>query len=276
MEFFGLKFDSVAMNASGPKCTEFEELRDLALSDSSAIVTKSVTMEPREGNEKPSYEVEKYVSIQSMGLPNPGIYEMGRIVSKLREITKKPIITSVAGFSPKEYAFMSEHLGENGADMIEVNLSCPNVVGKPQPAYNAVQSREILEAVKDSVKLPISVKLPCYPDSVIQKRIADVLLDLKIDSITAINSIGNSILLKDKKPVIKPIWGGLCGSYIKPVALGTVHRFYKLFEGKIKIIGVGGIKNKDDIEDFLTVGADLVQIGTAYEQEGPSIFTRLI
>ena len=82
-------------------------------------------------------------------------------------------------------------------------------------------------------------------------------------------------MIENKKPIIKPKFGGLCGKYIKPVALGTVHRFHELFNGKIKIIGVGGISTAEDIEEFLECGADLVQIGTAYQEQGIDIFERL-
>ncbi|NYZ79908.1 dihydroorotate oxidase, partial [Candidatus Micrarchaeota archaeon] len=271
-ELFGLKFSSLAMNASGPRCTSFEDLRRIAFSGSCAIVTKSTTLLPRVGNPEPRYKTDAFGAIQSMGLPNPGVFEMAERVRRLRLLTEKPIIASVAGFTPEEYAWMSLLFDESGADMIEVNLSCPNVAGKPQAAYDAEQTREIISSVKEKTKLPTSVKLPCYPDAVVQEKIADVLLDVRVDCITAINSVGNCVILRDKKPIIRPVFGGLCGDYIKPVALGTVKRFYDLFGGRIKIIGVGGIKTRADVDDFISVGADLVQIGTAYEEKGVSVF----
>lgn len=263
------------MNASGPRCTSFEDLRRIAFSESCAIVTKSTTLLPRGGNPEPRYKADALGAIQSMGLPNPGVFEMAERVKRLRALTEKPIIASVAGFSPEEYAWMSRFLEQAGVDMVEINLSCPNVAGKPQAAYDAEQTREILSSIREKTKLPASVKLPCYPDAVIQEKIADVLLDVRVDCITAINSVGNCVILKDKQPIIRPVFGGLCGSYIKPVALGAVKRFHELFNGEIKIIGVGGISSASDVDDFVSVGADLVQIGTAYEEKGVSVFENL-
>lgn len=276
-EIKNVKIKPCIMNASGPVCTELDELISLVKSNSGAIVTKSTTIDAREGNPGPRYKIDDYWAIQSMGLPNPGYKEMGKRISVLKEKFNKPIIASIAGFSAEEYGILAMHLSECGADAIEVNLSCPNIVGKAVAAYDPTVSKEILENVRQKTDKIIGVKLPSYPDPILQKEIAEILLELEIDFVTAINSIGNSLILNPSKEesIIKPVWGGLCGLYIKPVALGTIYRFYKLFDGKIKIIGVGGISTGTDIFEFLLAGANAVQIGVAYEKEGINIFERL-
>jgi len=266
------------MNASGPLCTTYEELSKIGKSSSGAISLKSATIEPRDGNPGPRYFENNFISINSMGLPNPGYKKLAEMILKLKEFNK-PIIASISGFSKEDYLEMVKEFDSKGADILELNLSCPNIVGKPQAGYNFEYSKEVLEAARAITNKPIAVKLPPYLDLVHQKQIAKILINAKVDFAVLINSVGNCLVVDAEKEeaVIKPKkgLGGLGGKYIKPIALGNVFGFYQLLKNKVKIIGVGGINTGKDAFEFILAGADMVQIATAYAREGADAFNRI-
>jgi dihydroorotate dehydrogenase (fumarate) len=239
---------------------------------------KSATIDPRQGNEKPRYQRLPLGSIQAMGLPNLGYKEYVKISSLLKKYNK-PIIASVAGFSIEEYKIMVEAFQNSDVDLIEINLSCPNIEGKPQIAYDFEKTEEVLEKITDLGTKPIGLKLPPYYDSAHHKQIADLILKYKIHFITCINSIGNSLIIDPEKEstIIKAKkgFGGLCGDYIKPIALANVRMFYELLKNKVSIMGVGGVKIGEDAFEFLLAGADSVQVSTIFEKEGPTCFERI-
>ncbi len=213
-----------------------------------------------------------------MGLPNPGYKELAEMIPKLKQYNK-PIIASISGFSKQDYLEMIKEFDSKGADIFELNLSCPNVVGKPQAGYNFEYSKDVLESARKLTNKPIAVKLPPYLDQVHQKQIADILIDAKIDFAVLINSLGNCLVIDPDKEeaVIKPKkgLGGLGGDIIKPVALGNVFGFYQLLNNKVKIIGCGGITTGTDVFEFILAGADMVQIATTYAKEGAGSFNRI-
>ena len=277
-EYKNLFFNTCLMNASGPLCATYDELEKIGKSSSGAISLKSATIESRDGNFKPRYFENNLISINSMGLPNPGYKYLAKLVPKLK-IFNKPIIASISGFSKDDYLEMIREFDSSGADILELNLSCPNIVGKPQAGYNFKYSKEVLEAARKITNKPIAVKLPAYLDLVHQKQMAEILINAKIDFAVLINSIGNCLIIDSEKEeaVIKPKkgLGGLGGEYIKPIALGNVFSFYQLLKNKIKIIGVGGINSGRDVFEFILAGADMVQIATAYARESADVFNRI-
>lgn len=274
----GVELDSYICNASGPLDSTLEELESIANSKSSAIIMKSCTIEPREGNQEPRYVRLPLGSIQSMGLPNLGYREYVKFASQLKKYNK-PVIASVAGLSVEDYGKMVEAFQNSDVDLIEVNLSCPNLEGKPQVAYDFEQTEKVLHRISNLGKKPIGLKFPPYYDFVHHKQMADLFEKYKISFITCINSVGNTLIInpETETPIIKPKkgFGGLCGDYIKPIALANVRAFYELLGKKISIFGVGGIKTGTDAFEFLLAGADAVQVASTFEKEGPSCFARI-
>ena len=168
---------------------------------------------------------------------------------------------------------------ESDVDLIEVNLSCPSIEGKPQVAYDFEQSEEVLKNVSNLGKKPLGLKLPPYYDFVHHQRMAELVQKYDISFLTCINSVGNTLVIDVEKetPLIKPKkgFGGLGGEYIKPIALANVRAFYDLFGDSISLVGVGGICSGTDAFEFLLAGADAVQVGTTFEKEGPVCFERI-
>jgi dihydroorotate dehydrogenase (fumarate) len=274
----GINLASCIGNASGPRDASLEELRIIGESQSASIMMKSCTMEPRLGNPEPRYASIPLGSINSMGLPNLSYKQYLKFIPLLKQYLK-PIIASIAGFSLDEYVTMVRAFQDSDVDLIEISLSCPNVVGKSQIGYDFKQTQKTLGAITSLGDKPLGLKLPPYFDLAHFDMMASIIKQFPISFITCINSPGNTLAINPdtQRPLIKPKngLGGLGGSIIKPIALANVYNFSQRLEGKVDIIGVGGIATGTDIFEFLLAGARAVQIGTTFQEEGADCFTRL-
>ncbi len=274
----GVKFLTCFMNASGALCMTREELLALGRSRSGAIVTKSMTVEARAGNPEPRYYGFPGGSINSMGLPNLGYRAYAELIPELRQFGK-PVIASIAGLCEEDFLTMARVIDQARPDLIEVNLSCPNIPGKPQIAYDPVDSERLLKRVRPLITVPMGVKLPPYFDPAHHAVMAEVIGRCGVDYLNLINSVGNGLVIDPKREtsVIKPKggFGGLGGSVIKPVALANVRAFWKLLEGRIPIIGTGGVVHGIDAFEHALCGASAVQVGTVLVEEGVGVFERL-
>ena len=275
-------YENPFMNASGVHCMTIEELDELAVSAAGSFVTKSATLEARAGNPEPRYTDLPLGSINSMGLPNLGVdYYLNYAIKKQQEMTQQaPFFFSVAGMSVAENIELLKKIQESDFEGItELNLSCPNVPGKPQVAYDFPLTDQILETVFGFFKKPLGVKLPPYFDLAHFDEMAKILNKYPLTYINSINSIGNALFIDPATDsvVIKPKggFGGLGGEYVKPTALANVRAFYTRLKPEIKIIGTGGIRNGQDAYEHLLCGASMLQIGTELQKEGPAIFERL-
>ncbi len=278
MTIAGVTFPSCFMNASGALCMTREELLALGRSRAGAIVTKSMTVEPRGGNPEPRYYGFPGGSINSMGLPNLGYLAYADLIPELKQFGK-PVIASIAGLCEDDFLTMARVIDQANPDLIEVNLSCPNIPGKPQIAYDPVDSERLLKRVRPLITVPMGVKLPPYFDPAHHAVMAEVIGRCGVDYLNLINSVGNGLVIDPQRetPVIKPKggFGGLGGSLIKPVALANVRAFWKLLGGRIPIIGTGGVVQGLDAFEHLLCGASAVQVGTVLVEEGLGVFERL-
>ena len=278
MSIAGVRFPSCFMNAAGARCVTREELETLGRSQAGAIVTKSMTLEPRQGNPEPRYYAFTNGSINSMGLPNLGYRAYAALIPELRRFGK-PIVASVAGFGEEDFVTIATAINASKPDLIEVNLSCPNIPGEPQIGYDADVTERLLKRVRKVVTTPMGVKLPPYFDPAHQDKMAQILDRVGVEFLSVINSVGNGLVvdLEKESVVIKPKggFGGLGGPLIKPMALANVRAFWKLFGGRVPIIGTGGIASGGDAFEHLLCGASAVQVGTAFVEEGTGVFERL-
>jgi dihydroorotate dehydrogenase (fumarate) len=274
----GVRFPLCLMNASGALCVTREELEALGRSSAGAIVTKSMTIEFRKGNPEPRYYPFPGGSINSMGLPNLGYQAYAELIPALKTF-KKPVIASVAGLCEDDFPEIARTISKAGPDLIEVNLSCPNIAGKPQIGYDFEASERLIRKVRAVVDRPMGVKLPPYFDPAHHAAMAEVLKRTPVEFLSLINSVGNALVIDPEREavVIKPKggFGGLGGSVIKAVALANVRAFWKAFDGRIPIIGVGGVTSGTDVFEHLLAGASAVQVGTALVEEGTGVFDRL-
>lgn len=271
------------MNASGVHCMSINDLEEMANSSAGSFITKSATSLERAGNPEPRYFSVPLGSINSMGLPNRGIdYYLDYVLKRQTAFPdKNPAFFSVAGMSVEENMQLLKKIQESDFQGVtELNLSCPNVPGKPQVAYDFELTEEILTKVFKFFKKPLGVKLPPYFDIAHFDTIADVLNKFPLAYVNCINSIGNGLYIdvEQESVVIKPKngFGGIGGDYVKPTALANVRAFYTRLNPSIKIIGTGGIKTGQDAFEHLLCGASMLQVGTELHKEGVKIFDRLI
>ena len=189
------------------------------------------------------------------------------------------MVASISGFTLDDNIKIFKAFNDSEVDFIEFNPGSPNTIGKPIVGYDIREMDKLLKAVSKVSKKPFGVKLPAYFDLVHFDKIAKVIKKYPVKFVTCINSIGNGLVIdaNGEKPLIKPKGGlgGIGGKYIKYTALANVRRFYELFNGKIDVIGVGGVYSGVDAFEFILAGASAVQIGTAYLQKGPKIFEKV-
>lgn len=276
----GIGFANPLSNASGVSCRYHQELDALNQSAAGSFITKSCTRAPRPGNPEPRYQATALGSINSMGLPNEGFNYYLDYASGLQK-RDKPIFLSVSGLNQDENLTILSAIHQRHLPvLVELNLSCPNVPGKPQIGYDFTAIDQLLTAICREFPHPFGVKLPPYFDLSHFDEVAALLNHYsQVQFITAINSIGNGLIIdiQTRRSVIHPKggFGGIGGEYVLPTALANVHAFYQRCPDK-QIIGCGGIRHAEHIIMHVLAGATLVQIGTALYEEGPGIFTRLL
>lgn len=275
-EIAGVPLKIPIYNASGPRCTTLEELFLLDNSNSAAILTKSTTLSSRVGNKMPRYWSDGSDSINSTGLANLG-YK--KYIEFSKKEWNKPFIISVAGLSLNDNLTIIREANDYVENTIELNLSCPNVSGKSEVAYDFAEMDECLRKIFEINSVPIGVKLPPYPNNFFWDGAADVINDYPISFVTCVNSVGHCLIINklSNTPIICPNkgHGGFGGTSIKPIALANVRKMRERLKGSINVIGCGGVKTGRDVYEHILCGADAVQVGTAFMEEGVKIFKRL-
>lgn len=261
VEIAGVKFNNPVLTASGT-CGYGEELADLFdLSLLGGIVTKSITVKPREGHPPPRTAETDSGMLNAIGLANVGVDKF--IEEKLRFLEKfdTRVIVNVAGATGQEYVDICARLADSPrADMVELNFSCPNVEHGMSIASSAPLAEKTVQAVKKVFSRPVIAKLS--PNVTDITEIARACESGGADALSVINTlVGMAVDIETFRPRLTNNTGGLSGPAIKPVALAMVHKVYKSV--KIPIIGIGGISNCGDVVEFLLCGAQAVQIGTA-------------
>lgn len=240
---------------------EFAELYDLDILGS--ISFKGTTLEPRFGNPTPRIAECRSGMINSVGLQNPGIDAViAEELPRLRERFHKPIIANISGFSTDEYAECCRRIdAEPQVEIIEVNVSCPNVHNGGMAFGTSPESAaKVTRAVKEVTTKPVFIKLsPNVTDIV---SIAKACEDAGADGLTLVNTmLGMRIDIARRRPVIANKIGGFSGAAIFPVALRMVWQAANAC--KIPVIGCGGIETAEDVVEMMMAGASAVQIGAA-------------
>ncbi|HFI0140822.1 TPA: dihydroorotate oxidase [Streptococcus suis] len=275
----GFSFDNCLMNAAGVWCMTKEELDGVKNSAAGTFVTKTATLEYRAGNPEPRYKNVPLGSINSMGLPNQGLdYYLDYLLELQEEEPERTFVLSLVGMSPDETHTILKKVQDSAFQgLVELNLSCPNVPGKPQIAYDFETTETILREVFAYFTKPLGIKLPPYFDIVHFDQAAAIFNQFPLKFVNCVNSIGNGLYIEDESVIIKPKngFGGIGGEYIKPTALANVHAFYQRLKPEIQIVGTGGVLTGRDAFEHILCGASMVQIGTTLQKEGLVAFDRI-
>lgn len=278
--FGGVEFESCVMNAAGVLCMTAEELDAVAASDAATFVTKTATLEARPGNPEPRYKDVGANSINSMGLPNQGLdYYLDYLSRDSQQASR---FLSISPLHPDDVPQLFTRITASGfTGMVELNLSCPNIPGKPQIAYDFDDADRILALATELYAADggrLGVKLPPFFDLAHFDAFAEILNKYPLTFINSVNSPGNGLMIDGLSMSIAPKqgFGGIGGPTIKPWALANVHAFYQRLKPEIQIIGTGGVATGRDVFEHILCGASLVQTGTTLHQQGPELFTRLL
>ena len=261
VDLCGVTLNNPVMTASGTfgageEYSEFVDLNRLG-----AVVTKGVANVPWEGNPTPRVAEVYGGMLNAIGLQNPGIdLFCKRDIPFLKKYDTK-IIVNVCGHAPEEYLAVVERLADEPIDMMEINISCPNVkeggiaFGQDPKAVEA-----ITKAVKSKAKQPVIMKLsPNVTDITVMAKAAEA---GGADAISLINTLtGMKIDINRQCFALANKTGGLSGPAIKPIAVRMVYQAANAVS--IPVIGMGGIACAEDALEFILAGASAVSIGTA-------------
>ena len=257
----GVELKNPVMTASGTfgSGAEYSEFYDL--SALGAVVTKGVANVPWPGNPTPRIAETRGGMLNAIGLQNPGIdVFVKRDIPFLKQFDTK-IIVNVCGKTTEDYCTVVEKLADQPVDMLEINVSCPNVkeggiaFGQKPDALEA-----ITKEVKKYAKQPVIMKLsPNVPDITEMARAAEA---GGADVLSLINTLtGMKIDIHRRTFAIANKTGGMSGPAVKPVAVRMVYQVAQAVS--LPIIGMGGICNGEDAVEFLLAGATAVSVGTA-------------
>ncbi|ABU81411.1 dihydroorotate dehydrogenase PyrD [Ignicoccus hospitalis] len=237
-----------------------------------ALVTKTLTLEPRKGNDPPIVVSTPCGLVNAVGLANPGV----KVAKELVEVGRKynlPVVVSIAGKDEREFAEAAWASVDAGASALELNLSCPHAKGLGLELgmdINAV--RKVVEAVATTVNVPVFAKLGLV-DKLVDT--ASAALDAGASGLVLINTIRAMVIDIDvMEPVLTNKVGGLSGRAIHPIAVRAVYEVYK--ELKAPIVGVGGVYEWRDAVELVLAGASAVQIGSAVADKGLGVFSEVL
>lgn len=261
MNICGVEFKNPVIAASGTFGfgREYNELFDI--SKLGGIATKGLTLYKKQGNDGIRVYETECGMMNSVGLQNPGIDEFIEKELPFMKGIGTVIIANLGGGTMDEYMTGAEKLDTSDVDMIELNISCPNVKhGGMAFGIKSSTAYEVVKNVKGVVKKPLIVKLSPNAENIAD--MADKCCLAGADCISLVNTFkAMAIDIKSREPVFKNITAGLSGPAIKPIALRMVYEAADAVD--IPIIGIGGISSAEDALEFIMAGASAVQVGTA-------------
>lgn len=256
----GVKFKNPVITGSGTFGFGNEYNNYYDVSELGGICLKGLTLNPRNGNPPPRIAETEGGILNSVGLQNPGVkYFCENILPNIRKFDTN-LITNISGNTVSEYCEMVEILSDSSIDMIEMNISCPNVKkGGMSFGTNPEVVENLTKEVKKHCKKPLIVKLT--PNVTDITEIARAAESGGADALSLINTLlGMKIDINTRKPILYNNMGGLSGPCVKPVAVRMVYQVGNAVN--IPLIGMGGIRNYEDAIEFMLAGANIISVGT--------------
>jgi dihydroorotate dehydrogenase (NAD+) catalytic subunit len=278
VSFLNLSFPNPLVLASGILGTEAALMERVARCGAGGITSKSCGPAPRTGHPNPTVLDWGPGLINAVGLANPGVEAE---VDILRETKARldplgvPTIASIFADTVEGFAQVTERISAAHPDLIEVNISCPNVAaeyGRPF-ALDAGAAAEVTRAVVEATRIPITVKLsPNTPELV---PIAQAVVGAGADALTAVNTLGPGMVidLESGAPVLANRVGGVSGPALRPIAVRCVYDLARAVQ--VPIIGTGGVTSGRDALEMIVAGATLVGVGSAVYWRGPEAFSSI-
>ncbi|MCL9761815.1 dihydroorotate dehydrogenase [Frankia sp. AiPa1] len=300
------------MNAAGT-CKSLRDVEMFARSAVAAVVVGSITLAPRAGNAGTVYWPAAGFALNALGLPNRGLDYYAEHLPRMVELAHgagKPLIVSIAGFDVAEYRQMAEVVAVAGADLIEVNLACPNVwdggTQKRIACFDPGQTAAVCTAVGAALetlagpgspdgtstgagrRVPFGVKISPFSDPAALAGLVAALGQVVRPAghgpagprfVTAVNTFPNALAVDAAhRPVLDVGLAGMSGPALKPIALGQVRQLRRLLPDDIALVAAGGVSGGRDVAEYLHAGAVAVQAATVFWNRGedPSVFGEIL
>ncbi len=261
VELAGVRMKNPVVVASGTFGFGREYNQFYDISQLGGICVKGLTLHPREGNPPPRIAETPMGILNSVGLQNPGVD--GFIAHELPWLRERDlaVIANISGNTPEEYGVMCEKLSAAGVDLIEVNISCPNVkAGGMQYGTVPEMAAEVTRKAKSHASVPVMVKLS--PNVTDITAIARAVVEAGADALSLINTIrGMRIDVNTRRPVLRMNTGGLSGPAVLPVAVRMVWEVARAVD--VPLLGMGGVAKGEDAAQLMLAGASAVAVGTA-------------
>jgi dihydroorotate dehydrogenase (NAD+) catalytic subunit len=269
----GVRFKNPVIAASGTfgYGREYADLLDV--SRLGGICTKGLTLNPRPGNTGTRLWETPSGLLNSIGLENPGIPAfIERELPRLRELGPV-VIANLSGGSVEEYVAGAKLLSASCVDMVELNISCPNVrAGGMAFGLDPATAASVVRAVRAACEKPLMVKLS--PNAPEVAAVARACVAAGADALSLVNTFkALAIDVRSRKPVFDNVTAGLSGPAIRPIALRMVWELWEAVD--VPVVGMGGIAGTEDALEFLMAGAAAVQVGSATFAH-PSAMTEII
>jgi dihydroorotate dehydrogenase (NAD+) catalytic subunit len=264
VDFAGVKLKNPLVAVSG--CfgfgREYDEYFDISILG--GVSVKGLTLKPRDGNPPPRIAETPAGCLNSVGLQNPGVEAFLKDELPFLKTKDIAILANISGGSPEEYGEMADLIGSS-ADMLEVNISCPNLNARGVNfASGPKRAAEVTEAVKKRAKVPVCVKLS--PNVTDITEIALACKGAGADALSLINTLlGMRIDIETRRPVLRGNVGGLSGPAVFPVALRCVWQVAAA--SGLPVLGMGGVAAGGDAAEMMIAGASAVGIGTVLFQD---------
>lgn len=277
----GVHLNNPLVLASGIISTSATLLKRAAESGAGAVTAKSAGLEPRKGHRNPVCFDWGNGIINAIGLPNPGAEYEVELLAEAQTLLRPlgvPLIASIFAGTPEQFAEVAAIILQAKPDILELNISCPNVhddFGEPFAA-SCAGAESVTRAVSPVAKaagVPLFVKVaPNVPNI---GRIAASAIEAGADGITAINTMPGMVIdIESGKPILTNKSGGLSGAAIKPIAVRCIYEIAQACPG-IPIIGTGGVMNGRDAIELMMAGATAIGVGTAVYEQGPHVMAKI-
>ncbi len=274
----GIEFENPTVLASGILGITASSWRNVAKNGAGAITTKSIWLHEHKGHPNPTIISTEHWTLNAVGVPDAGPKKAQEEIGSFNKDKPVPLIVNIIAETVENYGKTAAALLPLQPDFFEVNISCPNIedeFGKPF-ACSAPDAASVTRAVKKvSKKVPVFIKLSPNVQDI--GSIALACAEAGADGFTVINTVGPgmAIDLRSRMPILANKVGGLSGRAIKPIAVKCIADVYAATEGKLPIIGTGGVATGEDALELMLAGAILVGIGTAVWERGVDVFKKV-
>lgn len=274
----GVHLPNPTVLASGILGLSHAVLGRVARAGAGAVTTKSCSLKPRAGYPNPTILQWEQGLINAVGLSNPGVEMMIQEIQAAKEQLAPlgvPTIASIFADTIYEFGNTARFISEARPDLIEVNVSCPNLDNRYQQMFAAdpYVSAQVTRRVKQNTDIPVLVKLSPNVTNIVE--IAEAVVEAGADGITAINSLGPGLIIdvETAQPLLAHGTGGVSGPAIRPIAVRCVRDICQAVD--VPVVAVGGVTTGRDVVEMLLVGATAVGIGSAVAYRGMEVFRQV-